>query len=61
MSTVELNNGYNFDLGFALLVARFNGWKARRNTRAELNRLSERELEDIGMNRADIDTVVSAL
>ncbi|MFV0301132.1 MAG: DUF1127 domain-containing protein [Paracoccus sp. (in: a-proteobacteria)] len=46
---------------FAGLVARFNAWNARRVTRNELNRLSERELEDIGLCRADIETVVSAI
>ena len=43
------------------LIARFNAWNARRETRFELNRLSDRELEDIGLIRADIETVVSAI
>lgn len=61
MSTIALNNGFNFELGFATLAARFSQWNIRRVTRNELNRLSERELEDIGMCRADIDDVVNAL
>lgn len=62
MSTIELNNsGFNFELGFATLATRWNRWKAQRETRVELNNLSERQLEDIGLNRADIDTVVSAI
>lgn len=46
---------------FAGVVSRFHAWNARRITRLELNRLSERELDDIGLCRADIDTVVSAI
>lgn len=43
------------------LVARFVAWNERRVTRRELDRLSERELEDIGLCRADIDRIVSQL
>ncbi len=61
MSTIALNNGFNFELGFSTLAERYNAWKNKMNTRRELNRLSERELEDIGMNRADVDTLLSAM
>lgn len=61
MSTVALNNGFNFELGFATLAAKFRAWKSKHDTRVELNRLSERELEDIGICRADIDAIVDAL
>ena len=30
-------------------------WNAKRSTRAQLLRLSDHELEDIGFNRGDID------
>lgn len=35
--------------------------KLRRDTRLALAELSERGLEDIGLNRADIDTVLARL
>jgi uncharacterized protein YjiS (DUF1127 family) len=30
-------------------------WNSKRTTRAALNKLSNRELDDIGLSRADID------
>jgi uncharacterized protein YjiS (DUF1127 family) len=33
-------------------------WKDRRATRAALNSLSDRELDDIGITRADINSIV---
>lgn len=44
---------------FARIAEALRVWKHRRDTRAELMRLSERELNDIGLIRADIDAVVS--
>jgi len=41
----------------ASLSAQLRDWNDRRITRIELNKLSERELEDIGLSRADIDTL----
>ncbi|MFB2530647.1 DUF1127 domain-containing protein [Paracoccus sp. p4-l81] len=41
------------------LAARWQAWAAARETRRALNRLSERDLEDIGLCRADIDSVVT--
>lgn len=51
--------GFRFSLGdmFAALVA----WNDKRVTRRELSKLSDRELEDIGLCRADIDLVVDQL
>lgn len=46
--------GFNF----GGLFANFLAWNDRRITRRELSRLSDRELEDIGLCRADIDTIV---
>jgi len=34
----------------------FTQWNAARKTRKELSQLPDRVLEDIGLNRADIDT-----
>lgn len=36
-------------------------WNNRRVTRNELSRLSDRELEDIGLSRGSIDTAVERL
>ncbi|MVA12210.1 DUF1127 domain-containing protein [Agrobacterium vitis] len=39
-------------------VARsFSNWRKYRQTVAELGRMSPRELQDLGINRADIDSV----
>lgn len=34
-----------------------NIWRRQRNTAHELYRLSDRELEDVGMARGDIDAI----
>lgn len=36
----------------------FSAWNEQRVTRSALNRLTERELADIGLTRADIERVV---
>ncbi|WP_299358017.1 DUF1127 domain-containing protein [uncultured Paracoccus sp.] len=41
-------------LNLAAMVA---SWRDVRRTRAALNRLSDRELKDIGLTRGDIDQV----
>ncbi|MBY5436512.1 DUF1127 domain-containing protein [Agrobacterium vitis] len=39
-------------------VARsFNNWRKYRQTVTELGRMSSRELQDLGINRADIQSV----
>jgi uncharacterized protein YjiS (DUF1127 family) len=48
-------------LSLADLWARMVVWNDQRITRNELMKLSERELEDIGLCRADIDTVVARM
>lgn len=42
---------------FANLVGTVIAWNDARVIRAELNRLSDRELDDIGLVRGDIDAV----
>ncbi|MBB3997420.1 DUF1127 domain-containing protein [Aureimonas pseudogalii] len=39
------------------LTRSFQTWRQMRNTAAELNRLSQRELADLGLSRSDIPTV----
>ncbi|MQB45952.1 DUF1127 domain-containing protein [Rhizobium sp. ICMP 5592] len=42
-------------------VARsFNNWRKLRQTVTELGRMSNRELQDLGIDRADIRTVARA-
>jgi uncharacterized protein YjiS (DUF1127 family) len=36
------------------LTRSFNAWRQYRNTANELNRLSQRELSDLGISRSDI-------
>jgi len=48
-------------LSISSLWARVVAWNDRRSTRNELMKLSDRELEDIGLCRADIDDVVDRL
>lgn len=42
---------------FAHVTARITAWNDARITRNALSVLSDRELEDIGLSRADIDAV----
>ncbi|MFV0408592.1 MAG: DUF1127 domain-containing protein [Paracoccus sp. (in: a-proteobacteria)] len=42
----------------ARMIDSLNAWLHHRGTRAQLERLSERELTDIGLCRADIEDVV---
>jgi uncharacterized protein YjiS (DUF1127 family) len=40
---------------FTTVFAALAAWNAARVTRRELSKLSDRELDDIGLSRADID------
>lgn len=42
---------------FGKIATAFNAWTTERQTRVALSRLSDRELEDIGLCRGDIDAV----
>ena len=52
---------FNTTGSFAQFVAKLSGaiatWNDSRKTRKALSNLSDRELEDIGLSRADIDTI----
>lgn len=39
------------------IVNKFNKWRSYRRTYNELSKLSNRELDDLGLNRADISNV----
>lgn len=45
---------------FAHMTASFVAWNDARSTRNALSKLSDRELEDIGLCRGDIDALAEA-
>ena len=60
MSAIETNR--SFAVGgvgnvVARIVALVTGWNDTRMTRRELSRLSDRELDDIGLCRGDIERI----
>ena len=50
----------NISAFFSNVVATIVGWNDARVTRNALNALSNRELEDIGLIRGDIDSVAES-
>lgn len=44
---------------FARVTEGLRNWMLRMETRAQLERLTDRELTDIGLTRGDIDAVVN--
>lgn len=63
MSTIEMNRSLAVG-GIGNVVAnlflKLSTWNDSRVTRRELNRLSDRELDDIGLCRGDIDRIARA-
>ena len=53
------STGYSNRLSAAshALFGAYSTWNDRRTTRKALNALSERELDDIGLSRGDIETL----
>jgi len=51
----------SFGFSFGELVARLASWNDQRVTRNELTKLTDRELDDIGLHRGEIDAVVSGM
>lgn len=49
--------GLGFGAAISALVARFVAWNDARVTRKALDRLSDHELDDIGLTRGDIDCI----
>jgi uncharacterized protein YjiS (DUF1127 family) len=41
----------------AAIIARFNAWVRYRDTMRQLSRLSDRELDDLGITRSEIGQV----
>lgn len=48
---------YAFVQGFTSVAERMQAWNDARRTRAALSNLSDWELADIGLSRADIDRI----
>ncbi|MDF3907543.1 DUF1127 domain-containing protein [Paracoccus sp. AS002] len=64
MSAVEMSHSHAArGLGqvFARVTAMVAAWNDARITRSELNRLTDRELTDIGLTRGDIERVARSL
>lgn len=64
MTALELNRsvlGGGLGQFVATLFARVSNARDVRETRRALGRLSDRELDDIGLTRSDIDLVVRGL
>ena len=60
MSVYEINRSTSHFTGFfGTLVSAFAAWNDTRVTRNALSRLSDRELDDIGLTRGDIDTIAT--
>lgn len=60
MSAYDTNHALNHN-GFSGIATKFfaaiAAWNDARQTRNELGKLTDRELDDIGLNRGDIDRV----
>ncbi|MGH1413929.1 MAG: DUF1127 domain-containing protein [Pelagimonas sp.] len=54
---VAAGSAKGFGTFFATFASAFVAWKDARQTRRALASLSDRELDDIGLNRADIDVI----
>ncbi|WP_375280181.1 DUF1127 domain-containing protein [Pseudooctadecabacter sp.] len=48
-----------FGFSLSALIGTIAAWNDRRMTRASLNRLSARELDDIGLVRGDIEAIAN--
>ena len=63
MAVIDTTRAYGapragFGAPILKLVAAVQAWNATRATRKALSQLSDRELDDIGLTRADIDNVI---
>lgn len=62
MSVYETHRPANPFTGFfGTLVSAYAAWNDARVTRNVLSRLSDRELDDIGLSRGDIDSIAARL
>lgn len=64
MSAYEINrpaNAGTFSGVFGLFVSTFAAWNDARVTRTALSKLSDRELDDIGLCRGDIEDIANSI
>ncbi|MGX0876194.1 uncharacterized protein YjiS (DUF1127 family) [Roseovarius sp. MBR-154] len=65
MAALDTTRTHASHAGFGALVSRIvatlSAWNERRATRNALSQLSDRELDDIGLTRGDIDAVARSL
>lgn len=63
MTTLDNTHASHTGLGALVsrVVATLVSWNERRATRNALSQLSDRELDDIGLTRGDIDAVARSL
>ncbi|REF73467.1 DUF1127 domain-containing protein [Paracoccus versutus] len=64
MSAVEMSHNHaaaGFGGVFSRVTAMIAGWNDARITRRELNALTDRELNDIGLARGDIERVARGI
>ena len=62
MATIDTNNAFSGTTTqglFARLIAEIRDWNDARITRRALSQLSARELDDIGLCRGDIDSIIA--
>ena len=61
MSVYTTNRTAQHHMGgfFGTMVSAFSAWNDARVTRNALSRLTDRELDDIGLTRADIDSIAT--
>lgn len=57
--TTHLNSGFSPLNLVSSLVASIASWNDARVTRSALSKLSDRELDDIGLSRGDIEFIAS--
>jgi uncharacterized protein YjiS (DUF1127 family) len=59
MTNRPLGAGYRATSVLADIVGRIAAWNDARVTRKALSKLSDRELDDLGLNRGDIDDIAA--
>jgi len=59
MTNRPLGAGFGATRFLAGFVGRIAAWNDARVTRKALSKLSDRELDDLGLNRGDIDDIAS--
>jgi uncharacterized protein YjiS (DUF1127 family) len=57
--TTRMNNGFSLLNPVSSLVASIASWNDARVTRNALAKLSDRELDDIGLSRGDIEFIAA--